>query len=337
MTEHTYKNAGVDRDSAAEVRRRIAPLAAATHGPQVLEGIRGFGAMYRLSGYKDPILVSSTDGVGTKLKIAITLGSYDTLGDDLVNACVNDVVVCGADPLFFLDYIAVGALRPDVVEILVAGMARACEVAGCALIGGETAEMPGMYEGDDFDLAGFAVGAAERSDIADPSSIAEGDLLVGIPSNGLHTNGYSLVRDALAIDDDPTPLAEHHSELDGTLGEALLVPHLSYVGAMRAVRGRIKAAAHITGGGLIENVPRALPDGLGASFDTTTWGLPPVFSILLERTSISREETYRVFNMGLGLVLVCDRKYATEIEALVEGARVVGEVYPATGENRVTL
>tara|TARA_B100000809_G_scaffold262522_1_gene313672 strand:+ start:613 stop:1626 length:1014 start_codon:yes stop_codon:yes gene_type:complete len=337
MAEHTYKDAGVDRDSAAEVRRRIAPLAAATHGPQVLGGIGGFGAMYRLSGYKDPVLVSSTDGVGTKLKIAITLGSYNTLGDDLVNACVNDVVVCGADPLFFLDYIAVGALRPDVVEILVAGMARACEVAGCALIGGETAEMPGMYEGGDFDLAGFAVGAAERSDITNPSSVAEGDLLIGIPSNGLHTNGYSLVRDALDIDDDPTPLAEHHSELDGTLGEALLEPHLSYVGAMKAVRGRIKAAAHITGGGLIENVPRALPDGLGASFDTTTWCLPPVFSILLERTSISREETYRVFNMGLGLVLVCDRKHATEIEALVQGARVVGEVYQATGEQRVTL
>ncbi len=337
MAEHTYKDAGVDRDSAAEVRRRIAPLAAATHGPQVLGGIGGFGAMYRLSGYKDPVLVSSTDGVGTKLKIAITLDSYDTLGNDLVNACVNDVVVCGADPLFFLDYIAVGALRPDVVEILVAGMARACEVAGCALIGGETAEMPGMYEGDDFDLAGFAVGAAERSDITNFSPVAEGDLLIGIPSNGLHTNGYSLVRDALGIDDDPTPLTEHHSELDGTLGEALLEPHLSYVGEMRAVRGRIKAAAHITGGGLIENVPRALPDGLGARFDTTTWDLPPVFSILLKRTSISREETYRVFNMGLGLVLVCDRKYATEIEALVHGARVVGEVYQATGEQRVTL
>jgi phosphoribosylformylglycinamidine cyclo-ligase len=337
MTEHTYKDAGVDRDSAAEVRRRIAPLAAATHGPQVLEGIGGFGAMYRLSGYRDPVLVSSTDGVGTKLKIAISMGSYDTLGDDLVNACVNDVVVCGADPLFFLDYIAVGALRPDIVETLVAGMARACEVAGCALIGGETAEMPGMYEGDDFDMAGFAVGAAERSDIADPSSVAEGDLLVGIPSNGLHTNGYSLVRDALGTDDDPAQLEERHSELDGTLGEALLAPHLSYVAAMKAARGRIKAAAHITGGGLVENVPRALPEGLGASFDTAKWDLPPVFSFLLERMNISRDESYRVFNMGLGLVLICDRKDAAELESLVPGARVVGEVSPATEERRVTL
>ena len=337
MAEQTYKAAGVDRDAAAEVRRRIAPLAAATHGPQVLEGIGGFGAMYRLSGYRDPVLVSSTDGVGTKLKIAIALSSYDTLGDDLVNACVNDVVVCGADPLFFLDYIAVGTLRPDIVEILVAGMARACEAAGCALIGGETAEMPGLYEGDDFDLAGFAVGAAERSDIADPSSVTEGDLLVGVPSNGPHTNGYSLVRDALGLDDDPGLLAEHHPELDGTLGEALLKPHLSYVGAMKAVRGRIKAAAHITGGGLVENVPRVLPDGLGASFDTAIWDLPPVFSFLLERMNISRDESYRVFNMGLGLVLICDRKNAAEIEALVPGARVVGEVSPATGEQRVTL
>ncbi len=337
MTEHTYKDAGVDRDAAAEVRRRIAPLAAATHGPQVLEGIGGFGAMYRLSGYREPVLVSSTDGVGTKLKIAIAAGSYDTLGEDLVNACVNDVVVCGADPLFFLDYIAVGALRPDVVEVLVAGMARACEVAGCALIGGETAEMPGMYEEDDFDLAGFAVGAAERADIADPSSVEEGDLLIGIPSNGLHTNGYSLVRDALGLDNDPAPLSEYHAELGRTLGEALLEPHLSYVGAMKAVRGRIKAAAHITGGGLIENVPRALPEGVGASFETSKWDLPPIFSFLLERSGVSRDEAYRVFNMGLGLVLVCDREQATEIKALAPGARVVGEVSPATGEQRVIL
>ena len=229
MAEYKYKDAGVNRDSAAEARRRIAPLAATTHGPQVLGGIGGFGAMYQLSGYEDPVLVSSTDGVGTKLKIAIALESYDTLGEDLVNACVNDIVVCGAVPLFFLDYIAVGALRPNVVEILVGGMARACKLAACALIGGETAEMPGMYQDDDFDLAGFAVGAAERSDITDLSSVAEGDLLVGIPSNGLHTNGYSLVRDSLRLDDDPGPLREYHSELGQTLGEALLKPHLSYV------------------------------------------------------------------------------------------------------------
>ena len=293
--------------------------------------------MYQLSGYEDPVLVSSTDGVGTKLKIAIALESYDTLGEDLVNACVNDIVVCGAVPLFFLDYIAVGALRPNVVEILVGGMARACKLASCALIGGETAEMPGMYQDDDFDLAGFAVGAAERSDITDLSSVAEGDLLVGIPSNGLHTNGYSLVRDSLRLDDDPGPLREYHSELGQTLGEALLKPHLSYVDTMKAVRGMIKAAAHITGGGLIENVPRALPYGLGANFDTTTWILPPIFSILLEHSNVSRDEMYRVFNMGLGLVLVCDQKQAMEIVSLVQGARVVGEVSPAINEQRVVL
>ncbi len=337
MAEYKYKDAGVNRDSAAEARRRIAPLAATTHGPQVLGGIGGFGAMYQLSGYEDPVLVSSTDGVGTKLKIAIALESYDTLGEDLVNACVNDIVVCGAVPLFFLDYIAVGALRPNVVEILVGGMARACKLASCALIGGETAEMPGMYQDDDFDLAGFAVGAAERSDITDLSSVAEGDLLVGIPSNGLHTNGYSLVRDSLRLDDDPGPLREYHSELGQTLGEALLKPHLSYVDTMKAVRGMIKAAAHITGGGLIENVPRALPYGLGANFDTTTWILPPIFSILLEHSNVSRDEMYRVFNMGLGLVLVCDQKQAMEIVSLVQGARVVGEVSPAINEQRVVL
>ena len=256
---HTYEEAGVDRDAAAEFIRRVKPIAARTHGAEVLAGPGGFGALFRPAGFNDLVLVSSTDGVGTKLKLAIAMSRYDTIGEDLVNACVNDVIVSGARPLFFLDYIAVGRLDPDVLETIAAGMGRACEVSGCALIGGETAELPGMYEEGDFDLAGFAVGAVERRDILDPSTVEAGDLFVGIPSNGLHTNGYSLVRAALGLDDDPAPLYETYEELGGTLGDALIAPHTAYWPVVEGLRGLVKSMAHITGGGLIENVPRALP------------------------------------------------------------------------------
>ena len=217
--------------------------------PQVLGGVGGFGALYQLAGYSDPVLVSSTDGVGTKLKLAIMMDRYDTIGEDLVNACVNDIIVCGADPLFFLDYLAVGVLENEVVEALIAGMARACEEAGCALIGGETAQMPGLYADGDFDMAGFVVGAVERDAILDGSDIRPGDAIIGIPSNGLHTNGYSLVRHALGLDDDPALLNEVVPELgEGvTLGDALLMPHPSYVEIVRPVLPMIKGMAHITG------------------------------------------------------------------------------------------
>jgi len=337
MLDNTYKAAGVDRDAAEEVRRRIKSIVAPTHGRQVLGGIGGFGAMYELAGYKEPVLVSSTDGVGTKVKLAIALGRYESLGEDLVNACVNDVIVCGARPLFFLDYIAVGKLHVDVVETLVRGMTRACETAGCALIGGETAEMPGMYAENGLDLAGFAVGVVEKSAILDASTVTEGDLLLGIPSSGLHTNGYSLVRDILGLDDDSAPLMEFHPELGRSLGDALLEPHSPYYPQVSSVLGLVKTMAHITGGGLIENVPRALPDGLGARLDTASWELPPVFTILQERSNVARDEMYRVFNMGLGLVLVCDKARASEIASRVPEARVVGEVVAATGDRRVVL
>ena len=225
MAEQTYRAAGVDRDAAEEIKRRIAHITARTHGPHVLGGVGGFGALYELSGYREPVLVSSTDGVGTKLKVAAALGQYDTLGEDLVNACVNDIIVCGARPIFFLDYIAMGQLEPDIAEALVTGMAAACESAGCALIGGETAEMPGLYADGDFDLAGFVVGVAEKSEMLDGSAIRVGDILVGVPSNGLHTNGFSLVRRIFNLDEDSSPLSEHYAELGRTLGEALLVPH----------------------------------------------------------------------------------------------------------------
>ena len=334
---HTYREAGVDRDAAKDARRRTAAVVTPTHGHEVLGGVGGFGAMYQLSGYKEPVLVSSTDGVGTKVKLAAALGRYEGLGEDVVNACANDVIVSGAKPLLFLDYIAMEVLDPEIVEAIVRGMARACNEAGCAIIGGETAETPGIYADHGFDLAGFVVGVVEKSAILDGSTVVEGDLLLGLPSNGLHTNGYSLVRSILDLDRDPAPLNEFHPELDRTLGEALLEPHRSYYPVVKPVVGLVKSMAHITGGGLVENVPRALPEGLGARFDVSSWDIPPVFSVLQERSHVSRDEMYRVFNMGLGMVLVCDRSQAEEIGSLVPEARVVGEVVQASGEGRVTV
>ena len=334
---NTYKSAGVDRDAAEEIKRRIKAIAAPTQGPQVLGGIGGFGSAYQLSGYREPVLVSSTDGVGTKLKIAIALGKYHGLGEDLVNACINDVIVSGARPLFFLDYIAMGELSVDVAEALVRGMASACEAAGCTLIGGETAEMPGLYAGGDFDLAGFAVGVVEKSEVLDGASIRAGDVLVGIPSNGLHTNGYSLVRSVLGLDDDPSPLGEFHSELGRTLGDALLEPHRAYYPVVGPLFGLVKGMAHITGGGLVENVPRVLPEGLAARFDISAWPLPPIFAVLQEVSNITREEMYRVFNMGLGMVLVCEPSRADEVLSLVGEAMVVGEVTAQAGDQRVIV
>jgi phosphoribosylformylglycinamidine cyclo-ligase len=335
--EHTYEAAGVDRDVAEDAVGRIVALAAATQGPQVVGGPAGFGAMYRLSGYRDPVLVSSTDGVGTKVKVAVAVGRFEGLGEDVVNACVNDVIVSGARPLYFLDYIAMASLDASVTEALARGMARACRESECALIGGETAEMPGLYHGRDFDLAGFAVGAVESEEVLDPGGVREGDLLVGLPSSGLHTNGYSLVRHALGLDRDPAPLNDFHAELGQTLGEALLIPHRAYYPVVRGVLTHVKSMAHITGGGLEENVPRALPEGLGARFDAAAWTVPPIFTVLGEMTSVSREEMYRVFNMGLGLVLVCDSAGAQAVQSRLDEAMVVGEVVRAEGERRVAL
>lgn len=333
----TYRASGVDLDAAQAVKSRIADIVSTTHGPEVLAGVGSFGAMYGLARYDEPVLVSSTDGVGTKLKIAAMVGRFDTLGEDLVNLCVNDIIVSGAKPLFFLDYIAVGELNQMVIEDLVGGMARACREVGCALIGGETAQMPGVYNEGELDLAGFVVGAVEKSAIKDFSEIRDGDLLVGIPSNGLHTNGYSLVRHALSLDDDPSPLREHYAELDGTLADALLAPHRSYYRELSPVFSLVKAAAHITGGGLPENMPRVLPEGLAARFDTTAWKLSPVFSVLQEMAEIEPDEMFRVFNMGLGMVLVCDKKAAVKVTSDIPDATVVGGVGTAEDERLVIL
>jgi len=337
MVEHTYKAAGVDLDAAADVKRRIEAIAAPTRGPQVLSGAGGFGAMYSLAGFREPVLVASTDGVGSKLKLAASMQRYRTIGEDLVNACVNDVLVSGAKPLFFLDYIAVGALEIPVVEELLEGMARACVEAECALVGGETAQMPGLYGQGEFDVAGFVVGAVEKSEIVDGSTVAEGDVLLGLPSNGLHTNGYSLVRDILGLDEDPSPLREYYPEVDGTLGDALLAPHRPYFQTVRRIVPLVKAMAHTTGGGLVENIPRVLPDGLGARFDTASWAAPPIFQLLREMGNISTDEMYRVFNMGLGFVVVCDKSKVVEVVGLVPEASVVGEVVEHVAGERVLL
>lgn len=343
MEQITYKEAGVNLDAAQDIKERIKSIVTPTHGAQVLGGVGGFGALFRLGGYTDPVLVSSTDGVGTKLKLAIMTGRYDTIGEDLVNACVNDIIVCGAQPLFFLDYLAVAALDPDVVAALIAGMARACEQAGCALIGGETAQMPGLYADGDFDMAGFVVGAVERDAILDGSDIRPGDAIIGIPSNGLHTNGYSLVRHALGLDDNSAALNEVVPELadgtthDVTLGDALLMPHPSYVDAVRPALPIIKGMAHITGGGLVENIPRILPDGTSAHFDSSAWRVPPIFTLLQERAAISREEMYRVFNMGIGMALVCDPEQADAVLSAIPDAEVVGSVQQTTNDERVSI
>ena len=337
MTEQTYKQAGVDLEASRDVKRRIRDIVARTHGPEVLAGVGAFGALYSFSGFREPVLVSSTDPVGTKLKLAVMTGRFDGIGEDLVNACVNDVIVCGARPLLFLDYINMSELRPDVVTTLVEGMARACEEVGCALIGGETAEMPGVFADDNFDVSGFVLGVVERAEMIDTSRIAAGDVLVGIPSNGLHTNGYSLVRHVYDLDTDPAPLAEYRSELGETLGDALLRPHPPYFNMLKPVFGMVKGIAHITGGGLIENVPRILPDGTAASFDTSSWPVPPVFTLIQEDGGVSRDEMYRVFNMGLGMVLACDRSRLPDVLALLPGAHEVGEVAPDDGRGRATL
>lgn len=323
--------------ASRSVKRRIGELAERTHGPEVLAGVGAFGAMYAFGGYSDPVLVASTDPVGTKLKLASMTGRWEGIGEDLVNACVNDVIVSGAKPILFLDYINMSALRADVALALVEGMARACEAVGCALIGGETAEMPGVFADGAFDVSGFVLGAAERSEIIDGSSIRAGDAIIGVASNGLHTNGYSLVRAIYGLDEDPSPLRECRPELGETLADALLRPHPPYYHALRPAFGIAKGIAHITGGGLIENVPRILPEGLSARFDSSSWNRPPIFNAIQRDGGISDDEMFRVFNMGLGMAVVCENERAAEAVSIIPNAAVVGEIAAQDGGARVII
>lgn len=319
-----YKEAGVDIDAGAALVERIKPHAKATAIPGVVGGLGGFGALFDLkqAGFTDPLLVSATDGVGTKLRLATDLGEHRTIGIDLVAMCVNDLIVQGATPLFFLDYYATGTLRLDTATQVIAGIAEGCKQAGCALIGGETAEMPGMYHGEDYDLAGFAVGAVNREQLLPRADLAAGDVLLGLASSGVHSNGYSLVRKILADNGADLRAAAPFATPHATLGEALLAPTRIYVQSLLPLLPRIKAMAHITGGGISENLPRVLPDHLSACIDSSAWKLPPVFDWLQRRGAIEEADLLRTFNCGLGMILVVA---AGDAEALSKALHHAGE------------
>jgi len=331
----TYAAAGVDIDLAARVKETIFKHARATLRPEVLSGLGFFGGLFQLKGFENPVLVSSVDGVGTKLRIASALDRYNTVGIDLVNHCVNDIFTCGAEPLFFLDYIAMGKLAPERVEAIAEGLASACGAVGCALIGGETAQLPGVYGGDDFELAGFIIGVVEREKLILGREIRAGDAILGLPSSGLHTNGYSLVRRIFG--EARESLNAYYPELGRTLGEELLEPHRLYYQELKPHLKHIKGMAHITGGGLEGNVPRVLPSGLAAQFDTGTWAVPPVFGLIQKRGNVDWNEMYRVFNMGIGMVVVASSAGADRLAEALPEARVIGEVIEQEGEARAIL
>jgi len=311
-----YRQSGVDIDAGNETVRRIRTLARATYTPGVLSDIGSFGGLFELNlaSYREPVLVSSADGVGTKLKIAFLTGRHGTVGVDLVNHCVNDILVQGARPLFFLDYLGTGRLRPDVAEQIVAGIARACRENRCALIGGETAEMPGFYADGEYDIAGFIVGIVDKSKVIDGRSIVPGDVLLGLSSSGLHTNGYSLARRVL-LERSELSLDTVVAQLGSTLGDALLAEHRSYLAVLGPLldRGLVKGLAHITGGGISENLPRTLPEGCAAEIDLCSWQPPAIFGLIEQRGDVARDEMFRTFNMGVGMIVVCGAKDAEDV------------------------
>jgi phosphoribosylformylglycinamidine cyclo-ligase len=318
-----YKQAGVDIEAGNEVVRRIRSMARGTFTPGVLSDIGSFGGLFRLesTGISDPVLVASADGVGTKLRIAFMTGVHRTIGIDLVNHCVNDILVQGAVPLFFLDYLATGRLDPDVAVQIVEGLAAACRDNGCALLGGETAEMPGFYADEEYDVAGFIVGAVARDRVIDGKRIAPGDVLIGIPSSGLHTNGYSLAR-RIAFDVAGLRVDSRIPELGTTIGDALLVPHRSYLPFIRPLlpSGVITGMAHITGGGITGNLPRILPQGMSAIIDRSVWQVPPIFQWLQRTGHVPDDEMLRTFNMGIGLIVACGADSAGTLVADLEKA-----------------
>ena len=329
----TYRDAGVDIDAGDALVDRIKPAAARTKRPGVLAGLGGFGALFEVpAGYREPVLVSGTDGVGTKLRLAIESGRHDGVGIDLVAMCVNDIVVQGAEPLFFLDYYASGKLDVDMAATVIEGIAKGCELAGCALIGGETAEMPGMYEGNDYDLAGFAVGIVEKSKMLDGSKVKDGDTVIGLASSGPHSNGYSLVRKVLEVSG-----AAHDEDLDGKpLIERLMAPTRIYVKPLLALLEKIDvhALAHITGGGLLENIPRVIPEDLGVALDSTAWKMPVVFDWLKENGNIASREMYRTFNCGIGMTVIVD---AEDADAAVKTLNDAGETASIIGSVKANI
>ncbi|WP_409304019.1 phosphoribosylformylglycinamidine cyclo-ligase [Peribacillus sp. SCS-155] len=335
---NAYRQAGVDIEAGYESVKRMKKHVNRTMRPEVLSGLGGFGGMFDLSslGLKEPVLVSGTDGVGTKLMLAMMMDKHDTIGIDCVAMCVNDIVVQGAQPLYFLDYIACGKQEPLQIENIVKGIADGCEQAGCTLIGGETAEMPGMYSPGEYDLAGFTVGACEKSALVNGSSIKPGDTVIGLASSGIHSNGYSLVRKTL-LENGKLKLEDYIEELGCTLGDELLKPTKIYVKSILSAMERftLKGMAHITGGGFIENIPRMLPEGIGVEIEENTWSIPPVFDLIQSTGHISRHEMYNIFNMGIGMAIVVDSQDA---EAAVghftsrgEQASIIGRVVAGEG------
>ena len=320
-----YKQAGVDIEAGNDVVRRIRALARRTFTPGVLSEIGSFGGLFQLDSVsvRDPVLVASADGVGTKLRLAFLTGIHHSVGVDLVNHCVNDILVQGAQPLFFLDYLATGRLDPDVAVQIVDGLSRACRENGCALLGGETAEMPGFYGDGEYDVAGFIVGVVARDRLIDGKTIRAGDALIGIPSSGLHTNGYSLAR-RIVFEIAGLTVDSRVPEIGSTVGEALLEPHRSYLSLIRPVlpSGRIKGMAHITGGGITDNLPRILPDGTAAVIDRSSWEPPPIFEWLRRTGGVPDEDMLRTFNMGIGLIVACE---AEDADPLVDDLAAAGE------------
>ena len=332
-----YSASGVDVDAGNKAMELMGGAVRATYGPEVLMGIGAFGGLYdagRLKRMRAPVLVASTDGVGTKTIVACAVGSYATLGWDIVHHSINDILVQGAEPLFFLDYLAAPAIEPQVIATIVGGMAAACCEAGCALLGGETSEMPGVYAADKMDVVGTIIGLVERDQIIDGSSIVPGDILVGLPSSGLHTNGFSLVRRIFG----PESYPRYKELLGRTLGEALVEPHRSYLPQVRAIRqvAQIKGLAHLTGGGFVENIPRILPAGAAAVVNRSAWEAPPLFQLIERQGQVDHDEMYRVFNMGVGMVvIVAPGEVDRVLCAVSRQADVIGEVVEQAAHERV--
>jgi phosphoribosylformylglycinamidine cyclo-ligase len=333
--KQAYAAAGVDINLKSKVIARIGKYARATLGPEVLSGIGFFGGLFELKGYKNPVLVSSVDSLGTKNKVALALGKLDTIGIDIVNHCVNDILTCGASPIFFLDYIGIGKVVPDRIEAMGKGLATACKEVGCALIGGETAELRDVYHGDDFDLAGIIIGVVEKDKIMMGKDIKAGDAIIALPSNGLHTNGYTLARKIFG--ETAADLNKRYKELGGTVGAALMKTHVCYYKQLKPLLKDIKGLAHITGAGIAGNLPRPLPKGLAARLESKKWAVPPIFTLLQNKGNIDIKEMYRVYNMGVGMAVICAPENVAKLTGALKGAVVVGEVVKQKHEERVII
>ncbi len=335
----TYRDAGVDLDAAAAAKVRIMELAESTLGRGVLSAQGGFGGVIDPGANSDTLIVASTDGVGTKLRVAQAMGRHNTVGIDIVNHCVNDILPTGAKPLFFLDYIGLSNFDKTLIAEIVEGLTKACNDAGCALLGGETATMPDIYHGNDYDLVGFIVGTVQRDRLIKPENTSEGDVLIGLPSSGPHTNGFSLVRKVFGIDDDPSVLKDELPEGVGTLGDALMEPHRSYLPWLQddsgTVRSEVKGLGHNTGGGIFKNIPRVIAPGLAAEVDINSWVTPLLFRHIQQSGGIDDLEMFRVFNMGLGMVVVVSEEDAEGLLSSIEGSWRLGRLVKQTGDQRV--